>query len=106
VAFNVHRRGGEVVDHREVEELAARRRISLRTGCFCNPGAGEAALHLGRRRLAACFAAGTGGMTGEDFRHCVGGSEGAGAVRVSLGLWSDLDDLAAFLELAESFVER
>jgi hypothetical protein len=34
---------------------AAARRISLRTGCFCNPGAGEAALGLDREEIERCF---------------------------------------------------
>jgi len=28
------------LDYRRIEELASAQRISLRTGCFCNPGAG------------------------------------------------------------------
>ena len=33
---------GHLIDYRRVEELAGKERISL-PGCFCNPGAGEAA---------------------------------------------------------------
>ncbi|KIH92093.1 molybdenum cofactor sulfurase [Sporothrix brasiliensis 5110] len=44
VTFNVLNTAGVVVDERIVAREAAKARISLRTGCFCNPGAGEAAL--------------------------------------------------------------
>ena len=32
------------MDHRFIEQKATESSISLRTGCFCNPGAGEVAL--------------------------------------------------------------
>ena len=38
-----------------VEELANRAGISRRTGCFCNPGAGEAAHGLGVDDMARWF---------------------------------------------------
>ena len=43
VTMNFYDPDGHLVDYRRVEELAGARRISLRTGCFCNPGAGETA---------------------------------------------------------------
>ena len=38
IAFNLCDPRGHVYDYRRVEALAAAARISLRTGCFCNPG--------------------------------------------------------------------
>ena len=46
IAFNFLHRDGRVVDERYVDRAAAAHGISLRTGCFCNPGAGEAAFAL------------------------------------------------------------
>ena len=43
VAFNLLDPRGRSHDIRRIEELANEERISLRTGCFCNPGAGEVA---------------------------------------------------------------
>jgi selenocysteine lyase/cysteine desulfurase len=105
LAFNFRDARGRLIDHRQVEEAANRRRISLRTGCFCNPGAGELALGLGRDELLTCFRRGAGGMTYEDFRHCIH-HDGTGAVRVSLGFVSNLADVEAFLRFAEGFVEK
>jgi molybdenum cofactor sulfurtransferase len=104
LAFNFRDARGHLVDHRLVEEVAGHRRISLRTGCFCNPGAGELALGLGRDELVTCFREAADVMTYEDFRHCIH-HEGTGAVRVSLGLASNLADVETFLRLAEDFVE-
>src|SRR5258707_3242486 len=46
VAFNLLDPGGRVVDERAVARATAAAGISIRTGCFCNPGAGEGAFKL------------------------------------------------------------
>ena len=102
LAFNLYDAGGHAVDHLQVERGAAARGLSLRTGCFCNPGAGELALGLSRRELEHCFADGTR-MTYDDLRHCIDPGE-AGAVRVSLGPISNFADVWAFLEYVHTFV--
>ena len=48
---------GQSVDERRVEELANRENISLRTGCFCNPGAGEVAHELTPELMSSWFGA-------------------------------------------------
>ena len=48
--MNFYDPDGHLLDYRRVEELAGRSGISLRTGCFCNPGAGETAEGLTERR--------------------------------------------------------
>jgi selenocysteine lyase/cysteine desulfurase len=101
MAFNVHDARGELVDHREVERRANAARISLRTGCFCNPGAGEAALGISGEELAGCFAH-HDRMTIDAFRGCLTG-KGSGAVRVSYGWASTFGDAYALVELIRSF---
>jgi len=51
VALNLLAADGGIIDERVVTRDSALRGISLRTGCFCNPGAGEAAFALLLRRL-------------------------------------------------------
>jgi selenocysteine lyase/cysteine desulfurase len=46
IAFNFLTPDGRIVDERLVDRRAVLARLSLRTGCFCNPGAGEAALGI------------------------------------------------------------
>ena len=89
VALNFVDPDGRLLDHQEIEERANRRKISLRTGCFCNPGAGELALGLSRNQLATCFRSAGTAMTYDDFRTCVDG-KGSGAVRVSFGTGEQL----------------
>jgi molybdenum cofactor sulfurtransferase len=109
VALNFYRADGRLIDHREIEASAAVRRISLRTGCFCNPGAGETALGLSRAEIERCFpGGGTGDTPGggfEHFRQCLNPQQGTGAVRISFGLASNEADLAAVLAFAQSLAE-
>lgn len=105
LALNFFDAQGELIDHQLVERRAADRNISIRTGCFCNPGAGEAALELSRGELERCFAESGDDMTYEDLRGCINPRQGSGAVRVSLGLVSNLADVETFVGFATSFLE-
>ena len=63
--------------------------ISLRTGCFCNPGAGEVAFTIARETLLGGeFGE---GMTLDDYVRTIGLPSG-GAIRASLGLASNFAD--------------
>jgi selenocysteine lyase/cysteine desulfurase len=104
ITLNLHDSAGNLIDHAIVEEKANKRMISLRTGCFCNPGAGELALGLSKDELVSCFSASDSPMTYDDFRGCVS-TEGTGAVRVSTGLVSTFADVFAFLRFCHEFLE-
>ena len=90
-----------MVDERVVDRVAAALRISLRTGCFCNPGAGEAAFSIAKERLEARF---EDGMILDDYIELVGMPTG-GAVRVSLGIASNFADVERFIEFAAEFAD-
>ena len=103
VALNFLDPDGRVVDERAVARDATAAGISLRTGCFCNPGAGEAAFGLSRTHLRDAWrtlSSGHRAATVEDYLSLVGLPSG-GAVRVSLGIASTLEDVEAFLDFAE-----
>jgi len=104
IAMNFHDPAGMVIDHDEIEVRAAAQGISLRTGCFCNPGAGEVALGLSSEELSPCFGRADHHMTYEGFRHCVA-PKSSGAVRISLGLVSNFADAHTFLRFAGEFLE-
>ncbi len=104
IAMNFHDRSGLVIDHAEIEARASDHGISLRTGCFCNPGAGELALGLSNEELRPCFGQPDHHMTYESFRHCVA-PKSSGAVRISLGLVSNFADAHAFVRFASEFVD-
>jgi selenocysteine lyase/cysteine desulfurase len=96
-----------LVDHRRIDNLAGRAGISLRTGCFCNPGAGELAHGLTEEDMVAAFANGER-MTFEQFLSVLEDRDGksAGAVRISMGLASNFTDVYRFWEFARSFIDQ
>jgi selenocysteine lyase/cysteine desulfurase len=103
VALNFLDPDGRVIDERAVSRDSSAAGISLRTGCFCNPGAGEAAFGLTRRDLGdAGRVLSRRRVTGavDQYLSLVGLPTG-GAVRVSLGIASTIDDVDAFLDFAE-----
>ena len=104
VTVNFYDRNGRFIDHQIVERRAAERRISLRSGCFCNPGAGELALGLSRDELVTCFRDAGDRMEYNEFRRCVDGKS-SGAVRVSVGLASNFADAHAFLDFTRELLE-
>ena len=102
IAFNFLHPDGRVVDERYVDRVAAEHNVSLRTGCFCNPGAGEIAFTIARETLVGGeFGE---GMTLDDYVTAIGLPSG-GAVRASLGIVSNFSDLYRFKLFADEFVD-
>lgn len=93
------------IDIRIIEKAANDHQISLRTGCFCNPGAGEIALQISKMELAACFSQGTHAqrLTYDDFRTCID-NKASGAVRISVGLVSNFEDVQSMIQFAEGLL--
>ena len=87
-----------------MEQRANAQLISLRTGCFCNPGGGELALGISAEELTSCFIT-RERMTLDEFRRCID-DKSTGAVRISLGLASNFADVYRFMGFARSFVDQ
>jgi len=106
VTLNFFDKNNYPIDIRLVEKAANEHNISLRTGCFCNPGAGEIALQISRMELAACFSQSdhVQRLTYDDFRTCID-DKASGAVRISVGLVSNFEDVQAVLKFAEGLME-
>ena len=100
IAFNFLHPDGRVIDERFVDVVAAEHRISVRTGCFCNSGAGETAFSLSRDTLIG--AEFDDGMILDDYIRLIGMPTG-GAVRVSLGLATNFADVYRFMRFATEF---
>jgi molybdenum cofactor sulfurtransferase len=108
VAFYLLGPDGMPYDVRDVERLAIDARISLRTGCFCNPGDGEVAHGISRDEMAQCFVGRSGPVTFEECSQVLRGSNGKSpnTLRISLGLASNFADVFAFMGFARRFVDR
>jgi len=101
VTMNFYDPEGHLLDYRRVEELASRERISLRTGCFCNPGAGETAEGLTDADVIAAIEQNPD-LTLPRFLQVIThrGGKSAGAIRVSLGVVSNFADVSRFVQFA------
>jgi molybdenum cofactor sulfurtransferase len=101
VTMNFYDPDGHLIDYRRVEELASERRISIRTGCFCNPGAGETAEGLTEEDVLAAVATGVD-LTMPRFLQIITHRNGksAGAIRVSFGIASNFADAYQFVQFA------
>jgi selenocysteine lyase/cysteine desulfurase len=97
VAFNFLDRNGHVVDERLVAADTSAAGISLRTGCFCNPGVGEDAFGLDVHALKPLRGTRTDSL--DDYLRLIG-LPTAGAIRVSFGLASTAADVDRFLTFA------
>ena len=108
VTMNLYDPEGHLVDYRRVEELAAAQGISLRTGCFCNPGAGEAAEGIEEADLRGGVAEVGHQINLPRFLQYLqdNGGKSAGAIRVSLGLASNAADVDRFGAFAASFRDQ
>ena len=105
VTINFFNKHGQAIDHRSIEGEASQDNISLRTGCFCNPGAGEIALGISRVELDVCFT--TPGheerLSLNDFRLCIDGKNN-GAVRISTGIVTNFNDVQAFIHFCRGLL--
>lgn len=104
VAFNVKDAAGTVVPFDDVVARAGRSRVSVRGGCFCNPGCAEAALGMDAERARICRSTRPGRFTPARFAACMGGP--IGAVRASVGVATTAADIDRLLAVLESYRNR
>ncbi len=107
VTFVMHDPNGRSIDDRRVEELANRVNISLRTGCFCNPGAGEIAhglsaehmrQYFGRRDAVSFLDLRTDMLARHELL--------VAAIRVSVGVATNFTDVYRLMCFLQGFVDR
>jgi molybdenum cofactor sulfurtransferase len=107
VTFNLYDSQGHLLDYRRIEELAREEGISLRTGCFCNPGAGEIAEGLTEEDMQAGLAMGANinllsfVQLMQDRNH-----KSAGSIRASIGLATNFSDVWRFLHFITGFRDQ
>ena len=99
IAFNLQDSQGEWVSNSEVEKLAVVKNIQFRSGGLCNPGGIASSLGLAPWEMKRNFSAGQ--RCGND-NDIIGGKP-TGAIRVSLGAMSNMQDVSTFSGFIEEF---
>ena len=103
VAFNVLDRDGRPVPFGLVEDRASSAGVHVRGGCFCNPGAAEAALRLDPHRMSACLDALESDFTISTLQRCIGRDTAVGAVRASVGMATQPRDIERLFDVVTTF---
>ena len=107
VTMNLYDPEGHLLDYRRIEELAGAQGMSLRTGCFCNPGTGETAEHITEDDILAALDQ-SHDMSLPRFLRFIThrGGKSAGAIRVSVGIASNFADVQRFLTFVASLRDQ
>jgi molybdenum cofactor sulfurtransferase len=92
----------------DVERAAAEALISVRSGCFCNPGDGEVAHRITHDDMERCFKDPAAAITLLQCQQSIEDATGKvpNTIRVSLGLASDFSDVYRFVAFAETYRDR
>jgi selenocysteine lyase/cysteine desulfurase len=112
MAMNLFDRNGRWIPHHIVEQAASEMNISIRTGCFCNPGIAEQALGYSEHSV---------NPRGKTFTSYLWMADKIGIdrllsviepfetpfgmVRASVGIASNFDDVWRWMELLERFLD-
>ncbi|RPB12903.1 PLP-dependent transferase [Morchella conica CCBAS932] len=99
IAFNMQRADGTWVGYAEVEKLASVKNIHLRTGGLCNPGGIEQHVGLAAWEIEQNYLSGHRCWDDQDVMR----GKPTGAIRISLGAMSTVNDLLVFLRFLEEF---
>lgn len=94
---------GEPYSGARIEELAGEENLSVRTGCFCNPGAGEAAMQLDAEFMSRWFH-GPLDIGFQDLVTEVRNQTGkeVSAIRVSVGIATNFADVYYLMRFLET----
>jgi len=104
VAFNLLDINGHEVDYKVVEHRLHDRNISIRTGCFCNPGVAEFAFGYIANKARDCFDLVSKEFSLEKFSECMDGKP-VGALRASMGIATNLEDIHRLIDALQTFQE-
>ncbi len=99
---------GRPNDVYEVEAAAGRELISIRTGCFCNPGDGEVAHNITHDDMERCFSEPCAIVSLMECQQVIEDATGKvpNTIRVSLGVASDFGDVYRFMRFVAGYRDR
>ena len=94
---------GRIYPFQYIEHCANKVMISLRSGCFCNPGIDEINHKISVQDLENFFATRTHGDYDDMINHL---GKWRGAVRISLGYPTTKADIEKFFSFAAQFLDK
>lgn len=102
ISFDVLKPDGHRADPAKVEAAANERNISLRSGCFCNPGAAERALKRDYLKERACLQRlGRAEINSQTMSKCLGAP--IGCLRASIGIPTNEQDVDTLILFVRDF---
>lgn len=102
IIFNVLDDNGNPLPYGSVEELANQNLISLRTGCFCNPGIDEVNNCITEEELAKYYSSSSNANYQEMLTFL---GKMRGAIRISVGIATTHQDLVRFISFLKNFLK-
>lgn len=102
IIFNLFTREGEVIDFAKVEAEANAKNISLRTGCFCNPGLDEILNCISAEESLKYYTIPEDEFTFHQAVHHLGRMRGA--IRISVGFITSLKDVNTFIQFLQHYL--
>ncbi|WP_375581180.1 aminotransferase class V-fold PLP-dependent enzyme [Marivirga tractuosa] len=103
IIMNFHNPDGSKIWFEKIEEIANSKKISVRTGCFCNPGIDEINYHLTIDELSDCYTS-VNKDNVKDLRDSL--EKMRGAIRVSVGLATNQKDLDTFISFVKELKDK
>lgn len=103
IILNLFDKDGHKILPEIIEQKANQRNISLRTGCFCNPGINEINYGVTEQDVAQYF---TSQKTESYEKIIIGLKRMRGVLRISLGLVSNFNDCLTFVNFCRSFADQ
>ena len=103
IILNFFDPNGEKHGFEEIEQMANREKISIRSGCFCNPGIDEINNCLTTNEISGYFTSRDHGNYQDMIRFL---GKMRGATRVSVGMASSESDLDRFVQFARRLLNR
>ncbi|MCC6725452.1 MAG: aminotransferase class V-fold PLP-dependent enzyme [Saprospiraceae bacterium] len=103
IIFNVSDGDGNAFPFEEVEQRANSQLISLRTGCFCNPGIDEVNNCVSTEELAKYFSS---RKTGNYYDMITYLGKMRGAIRISVGIPTTEEDIERFIQFLQGYKNK
>lgn len=103
IIMNFFDLNGGRYEYEQVEALSNAQMISIRSGCFCNPGIDEVNYCISNEELSNYFVSRDSSEYKEMLAHL---HKMRGATRVSVGIATSQTDIDTYVQFARSFIDK